>query len=93
MSELLNHDIYVYVSDYVANAEDVQSEYNLTLYEDKDIPKVDAIVFAVKHEKYYNIDLHELSKKYKGSDMVLFDLYRIFDEQKAMQHGYLYWTL
>lgn len=93
VSELLNHDIYVYVSDYIANAGDVQSEYNLTLYEDKDIPKVDAIVFAVNHAKYYNINLHELSKKYKGSDMVLFDLYRIFDEQEAMQHGYLYWTL
>ena len=63
------------------------------LYEDKDIPKVDAIIFAVNHSEYYNINLNQLIKKYKGPDLVLFDLYRIFDEQEAMQQGYIYWTL
>jgi UDP-N-acetyl-D-galactosamine dehydrogenase len=93
VSELSNYGICVYVADYLANAEDVQSEYNLILYEDKDIPKVDAIIFAVNHTGYYNINLNELSKKYKGSDMILFDLYRIFDAQEATQQGYIYWTL
>jgi len=93
VSELSNYGVCVYVADHLANVEDVQSEYNLTLYDDKDIPKVDAIIFAVNHSEYYSINLNELSKKYKGSDMVLFDLYQIFDEQEAIQYGYSYWTL
>ncbi len=92
-SQLSKQGACVYISDYIANAADVKSEYNLTLYQDHDIPKVDAIIFAVNHSEYYNIKLTDLSEKYVNSKKILFDLYNIFDEQQAIENDYFYWTL
>jgi len=93
VSKLSKLGMHIYVTDYMANTEDVFSEYGLTLYDEKDVFGVDAIIFAVKHSNYYNTNLSELRRKYTGSKLVLFDLYRIFDEQEVIQKDFLYWTL
>ena len=91
--ELSKYGISVYITDYLACPNEVESEYNITLYNDTHLYDLDALIFAVKHMEYRSYHLCELKKKYKGTNMILLDLYRIFDEREAIDHGFVYWSL
>jgi len=72
--ELQDFGCEVDVSDYWADKDEVQREYNIELKKDTevDIPSYDAIVLAVAHDEYKNLDL-------KVSDQVVFDIKSVLD--------------
>ncbi len=72
--ELEDFGCKVDVSDYWADKDEVQREYNIELKKDKevDIPSYDAIILAVAHNEYKNLDL-------KVSDQVVFDIKSVLD--------------
>ncbi len=65
--ELQEFGCNVEVSDYWADKEEVQREYNLKLKEEIDIDSYDAVVLAVAHDKYREIGLN-------NSKQVVFDI-------------------
>ena len=72
--ELQDFGCKVDVSDYWADKNEVQKEYNIKLKKDTevDIPSYDAIVLAVAHDEYKNLDL-------KVNDQVVFDIKSVLD--------------
>jgi UDP-N-acetyl-D-galactosamine dehydrogenase len=72
--ELEDFGCSVDVSDYWADKDEVQREYNIELKKDTqiDIESYDAIVLAVAHDEYKNLDL-------KVSYQVVFDIKSVLD--------------
>lgn len=85
--------IQVYLEDYNVHNEEVETMYQLSL--DEKIPKVDAVIFAVKHKKYYELTINELDKYYKEEicKKIIFDLHSIFDKKELEKGGYEVWRL
>ena len=71
--ELEDFGCDVQVSDYWADKEEVQREYNLTLTDKIDVNNYDAVVLAVAHDEYKNMLLD-------NEDQVVFDIKSILDK-------------
>lgn len=85
--------IQVFLEDYNANKEEVEDMYQISL--DEKIPKVDVVIFAVKHKKYYELTINDIDKYYKEETCkkIIFDLYSIFDKKELEKGGYEAWRL
>jgi UDP-N-acetyl-D-galactosamine dehydrogenase len=71
--ELEDFGCDVQVSDYWADKEEVQREYNLTLTDKIDVDNYDAVVLAVAHDEYKNMLLD-------NENQVVFDIKSILDK-------------
>ncbi|TYO74366.1 nucleotide sugar dehydrogenase [Rossellomorea marisflavi] len=67
IKELEDYGVEIIVIDPVADETEVWNEYNIRLHTYEEIEEIDAIVFAVPHEEFYNIKLHEIKKLFKKS--------------------------
>jgi len=91
--ELQEYGVNVLVTDPLAEPEEVKAEYGLELSNDAEITEVDAIVLAVPHREYLELDLEALKSKYSNAHPVLIDVKGMTDKLKADALGYLYWRL
>lgn len=93
IKRLRNDNINVYIEDYNVDKEELKRMYNLNL--DDKFPKVDVVVFAVKHEKYYNMTIKEISELYEenNNNKIIFDLHSIFEKEKLIESGFDVWRL
>jgi UDP-N-acetyl-D-galactosamine dehydrogenase len=71
--ELQDFGCDVEVSDYWADKEDVQREYKINLTDNPDINSYNAIVLAVSHDEYRNLD-------FTNKEQILFDIKSIVDK-------------
>jgi UDP-N-acetyl-D-galactosamine dehydrogenase len=71
--ELQDFGCDVEVSDYWADKEDVQREYKIDLTDNPDINSYNAIVLAVSHDEYRNLD-------FTNKEQILFDIKSIVDK-------------
>ena len=65
--ELQEFGCNVEVSDYWADKEEVKREYNIDLLEDSKVDDYDAVVLAVAHDKYKELELN-------NKEQVVFDI-------------------
>jgi UDP-N-acetyl-D-galactosamine dehydrogenase len=72
IKELQDFGCNVAVSDYWADKEEVEHEYNLTLQQDVNSDDYDAVVLAVAHDKYKTLNLN-------NGDQVIFDIKSILN--------------
>ncbi len=94
--ELEEFGVKVYIYDPLADPEEVKAEHSIELLSniEQEAP-YDAVVVAVKHRPF----LEEMDfKKYKslmpnGNRPVLIDIKGIYDKEKAVKEGFLYWRL
>ncbi len=94
--ELEEFGVKVYIYDPFADPEEVKAEHSIELLNniEQEAP-YDAVVVAVKHRPF----LEEMDfKKYKslmpnGNKPVLIDIKGIYDKEKAVKDGFLYWRL
>jgi len=93
INELKEYGIKVKVVDPLAEESEVQKEYGMNLSKLEDITDVDAVVFAVPHEKFKNISLKDLKKIYRDDKLVLIDIKGMFNKKEAEDLNYLYWRL
>ncbi|NLG89222.1 MAG: nucleotide sugar dehydrogenase [Clostridiaceae bacterium] len=93
ISELNEYGIKVYVTDPVADREEVMSEYSVNLHDFDEVNGVDAIILAVAHKQYREIPLERLKEKYSNGAKVLIDVKSIFSPGEAERLGFLYWSL
>lgn len=93
--ELNDYGINVSVVDSIANKEEAMEEYRVELKDLSKIKEIDAIVLAVAHEEYKNLDLKELKSLYKSDikDPILVDVKGILDKEEVKKLGYKFWRM
>lgn len=93
VKKLKSDNIKVFLEDYNIDNEELKKMYNLNL--DNEIPKVDAVVFAVKHKNYYNMTMKELENLFEkgNNNKIIFDLNHMFDKEKLEKRGFKIWSL
>lgn len=84
----------VHIYDPLADRCELEHEYSRSLTSWEEIPRCDALVLAVRHNKIVEeFDLCELSKKLKQKNGVLVDLNAVVDPQEATDRGLTFWRL
>lgn len=69
INELKEYGVNAVVVDPIADAEEVWEEYQIKLHSIDEVKAVDAVVFAVPHEVFINIDLRDVEKLYKKTNV------------------------
>jgi len=85
--------VSVFVTDPLANAEEVEEEYGLVLTPLHEVPKVDTVVLAVPHDEYTSMDIEEIKAHTTGDGALFADIKRVFDKRIVEKHNVVYWTL
>ncbi len=88
VKELMQYSINVHVTDPYASPNEVAHEYNLTLV-DKVSNDYDAVVVAVEHQEYKQLDMTYF-KSITKENPILMDLKGMYEYS---QNGMLYWRL
>lgn len=93
IEELIEYGVQVAVSDPMAEEEEVLKEYNIPLRKLEDIGLVDAIIIAVKHSSFMELNLN-LIKDFFGDDIpVIIDVKRLFRKKEVEKIECVYWGL
>ncbi len=90
--ELESFGVEVIVHDPVAHAEDALQKYKVNLVEWDQLPKADAIVVAVAHEKYLSMPLADMLGKV-ASPGVFIDVKSRFDAVALRAAGMAVWRM
>ena len=94
IDELNEYGIDVLVSDPIADEYEVMKEYGIELVNFSDINNIDAVIIAVAHKEYFELNLKKLKELYNSkTKSVLIDVKGIFDRKEAELSDYLYWRL
>lgn len=86
--ELEDHNATVLVTDPHAHAEDVRAETGLALLPITAFRDLDAIVVAVSHNEYRQMQPKGLREMMRGTAPVLTDVKGIFDRHLATEEGF-----
>ncbi len=95
ISELNDYQVETCIFDPYASAEEVKQEYGLDILDSlENAPKVDAVILAVSHEKFKDLDLKKLGTFCKsGQAPILVDIKGGFEAKDAEKLGIRYWRL
>lgn len=93
INELKEYGMKIKLVDPLAEESEVQRECGIKLSRLEDITDVEAVIFAVPHEKFKDINLKDLKKIYKDDKLVLIDVKGMFNKKEAETLNYLYWRL
>ena len=88
VKELEKWGVEVVITDPYANIDEVNNEYGLKLFSMESLPLVDALVVAVSHKKYKELNFDQLRQLIKSEKPVLADLKAIYDKDKALDKGF-----
>jgi len=95
-NELREYGIDVYIYDPYAYPEEVKEEYGIDLLKDiKENSPYDAIIVAVKHKPFVEeLDFKKYKELMKNEHQpVLIDIKGVYNKEKAINEGFLYWRL
>lgn len=87
INELKAWGVNVLVTDPYADNDEVFNEYGLKLNSIEDLSGVDALVVAVGHKSYREMELHQLKNMIKSEKPVLADLKALYSRRDALQMG------
>lgn len=71
IDELKEYGINVFVTDPIADSNEVREEYGVELVKFEDINDVDAVILAVGHKEYINLELEAIKKLYRLNKLAL----------------------
>ena len=96
IKRLSEYGVSPIVVDPWSDAKDAKKEYNVELTELENITDADCIIFAVAHDEFKKMSLHEVDKLFTNSpseEKVLIDVKGLFDKKSVEANGYSYWRL
>jgi UDP-N-acetyl-D-galactosamine dehydrogenase len=99
INELEEYGVELEIVDPEADKEDLKAVYGLETVEKETIENADALIFAVAHNQFKDIELKDLKDLYykdgntDDDGYVLIDVKGIFDREKAESENYIYWRL
>ena len=92
INELKSFGVEVFVHDPEADPEEAMHEYGVRLMAWDDLPRADAIVAAVAHRGFLELDVEDVGKKLiKGGCFI--DVKATFPEAKLVGAGFKVWRL
>lgn len=94
ITELKEYGANVHVIDPIAPKEEAKREYGIILEDENCIKNMDAVVVAVGHKEYREMEIEKLRKYFNPvySKPLLIDVKSIFNREKA-EKEYDYWRL
>lgn len=94
IKELKEYNVKISVVDPIADKNEAKKEYNVKLERWENIKDLDAIILAVGHDEYKEIDLKDLEKYYLNKkNKILIDVKGIIDKEEASKLEYNLWRL
>ena len=93
--ELGEYGIEPLVVDPAADAEEAKRLYGIGFKTMDDIRDVDALIIAVAHEQFMDLDREKISSFFNPAHKrkVLMDLKGILDRKEYLTEDFLYWRL
>ncbi len=79
INELKDYGVNIEVVDPLADENETLRKYGIKLSKVEDVTDVDAVIFAIPHEKFKDITLKDLKNIYKDDKLVLIDIKGMFD--------------
>lgn len=92
INEMKEYGIEVLIADPYANEGEVKREYGLNLTDINEIKNVDAVIIAVAHGQYKNINIAFLKKIYRSENRILIDVKGVLNK-KELEQDFKYWRL
>ena len=96
VKELREYEVDPIVIDPVADQEEAYHEYGIELASYSEIKDMDAVIIAVSHEEFKNLNKDDLDKLYKNvpyENRVLLDIKGILNREEYEDLGYRYFRL
>lgn len=92
INELKTYDISPLIYDPVADREDMEKLYSISMDSLEDFINLDAVVLAVAHDEFKHWDIQKFDSMLKD-DKVLIDIKGILNRDEYEKKGFLYWRL
>lgn len=92
INEMKEYGIEVLIADPYAKEGEVKREYGLNLTDINEIKNVDAVIMAVAHGQYKNINIAFLKKMYRSENRILIDVKGVLNK-KELEQDFKYWRL
>lgn len=94
IEELHEFDVEVLVHDPDADPAEAKHEYGLDLCSMEDLHDLDAVILAVPHDEYKEIDLQTMRSWFADKDKcLLLDVKAVLDPAEVAAAGIAYWRL
>lgn len=95
IKELAEYGVETIVADPEADRDDLIHEYGIDLVEVEDLRNLDAVIAAVPHDAFKEIQFDAIEKSYGKhlKQKVLMDIKGIYNRNEAEEFGFTYWRL
>jgi len=91
--ELNEYGIDPVVADPEADAEEAKRLYGIVFSDITEISDMDAIILAVAHNEFSNLEIRDIDKLYGEGRKVILDIKGLLDRSAYEAAGYNYWRL
>ena len=96
VNELKEYGINPMIADPQADAEEANHEYGITFNSIEEVSQMDAVIVAVGHNQFMNLEQNDFNKMFKQAEngnKVLLDIKGILNRKEYEAAGYRYWRL
>ncbi len=94
LKELEEYGMKPLVSDAAADPEEAMEEYGIRLRSLDELRDIEALVLAVGHKEYADLDLREIRLWFRNPEKALiFDIKGFFSRKELDKAGFSYWRL
>ena len=93
VNELREYGIEPVISDPVADSDEAKRLYGVQFVNKNEIKNMDAVVLAVAHEEFRNLNRKDLDALYGTGKKVLIDVKGLLKREEYEAAGYSYWRL
>lgn len=94
VKELREYGIEPLLADPVADEREANLTYGVHFTDLEEIRDMDAVILAVAHEEYRNLEQKDLDRLYRsGITKVLIDVKSVLNRKEYENAGYVYWRL
>lgn len=96
VEELKEYEIFPLIVDPVADAREAKEEYGIEFVDMDQVNGMDAVIVAVGHDEFLNLNQEDIDKLYKdtpNSNRVLIDIKGILNKKEYTDATYKYWSL
>jgi UDP-N-acetyl-D-galactosamine dehydrogenase len=96
VNELKEYGIDPMIADPEADAEEANQEYGITFNSIEDVNLMDAVIVAVGHDQFMNLEQNDFNKMFKQAEngnKVLLDIKGVLNRKEYEAAGYRYWRL
>lgn len=93
VEELREYGIEPFIADLEADADEAKRLYDVIFTDIKDIRNMDAVILAVAHREFKNLNMDAVGQLFGEGTKVLLDIKGMFNKSEYEKAGYSYWRL